>query len=77
MTAGGAQFSRNRVLVRELDFRYFIRPSLYMLLAWRWYDASNVPTTTQDDLGCSKNNNLAVGKSCDWHDVALRFAWEF
>jgi len=77
VTAGGAQFSRNRVLVRELDFRYFFRPSLSMLLAWRWYDASNVPTTTQPVIGCSKNNNTQVGKDCDWHDVALRFAWEW
>jgi len=77
VTAGGAQFSRNRVLVRELDFRYFFRPGLSLLLAWRWYDASNVPTTAQDDLGCSKNNNLAAGKSCDWHDVALRLSYYF
>src|SRR3990172_4145670 len=70
-------FSRNRVLVRELDFRYFIRPALSLLLATRWYDASNVPTTTQDDIGCSRNNNLVAGKGCDWTDVALRLAWEF
>ena len=77
VTAGGAQFSRNRILVRELDFRYFFRPALSLNLATRWYDASNVPTTTQDDIGCSKNNNLVAGKGCDWTDVALRLAWEF
>ena len=76
--SGGAQYSRNRVLVRELDFRYFFRPSLSLLLAWRWYDASNVSTTREQvDLGCSKNNNTEAGKGCDWHDVALRLAWEF
>jgi hypothetical protein len=76
-TAGGSQFERNRVLVRELDFSYFFRPSLNLLLAWRWYDASNVPTTSQPALGCKRNNATLAGKDCDWNDVVLRLRWAF
>jgi hypothetical protein len=75
VTAGGAQFSRNRIITNELGFAYFIRPSLSMVLGFQWYDASNVPTTSQDDIGCSKNNALVAGKGCDWVDAALRFRW--
>ena len=77
VTAGGAQFRRNRILVRELDFSYFFRPALSLLLAWRWYDASNVPTTSQPALGCRRNNATAAGKDCDWSDVVLRLRWAF
>lgn len=77
VTAGGAQFRRNRVLVRELDFVYHFRPALNLLLGWRWYDASNVPTTAQPTLGCSNNLLTRAGKGCDWHDVALRFRFFF
>jgi len=76
-TAGGAEFRRNRVLVRELDFSYFFRPSLNLLLGWRWYDASNVPTTSQVALGCKRNSATTPGKDCDWNDVVLRLRWAF
>ena len=77
VTATGAQFARNRVLLRELDFRYFFQSNVSLLLGWQWYDASNVPTSQQVAIGCSKNNALRAGKSCDWSDVTLRLAYYF
>lgn len=75
--AVGGQFRRNRILVREAGIVYYFRPGINILLGTRWYDASNVPTNAQVALGCSRNNALSPGKSCDWVDTALRFRFYF
>lgn len=74
-SGSASQFARNRVLVRELDFRYFFQSNVSVLLGWQWYDASNLGTQQQVETGCSKNNNTRVGKGCDWSDVTMRIAY--
>ena len=77
-TSGAAgQFRRNRVLVREADVVYFFAPNISLLLSTLWYDAANVPTSHQVAIGCSRNNALSRGKSCDWVDTVLRFRFYF
>ena len=77
VTAGGAQFGRNRVLVRQADLVYYIAPNISVLLAVLWNDAANVPTNQQVAIGCSKNADTRAGKGCDWVDSVLRFRWYF
>jgi len=77
-TNGAPQhFGRNSVLVREFDLVYYLRPGINMALAFRWYDAANMPTSQQVAVGCSRNNALRAGKSCDWVDSVLRFRYYF
>ena len=69
---------RNVVLVRELDVRYWIRPSLSLWGTWKWYDSANTPSAGQIATGCSKNTGAGnVGKDCNWHDLVLRLYWLF
>ncbi len=77
VTAGGAQFGRNTVLVREWDLVYYFTPGINVVFATRWYDAANVPTTQQVAIGCSKNDARVAGKGCDWVDMVARFRWYF
>jgi len=76
-SGSSGQFSSNRVLLRELDLRYFVQSNVSVLLGWQWYDAANLGTQQQVEVGCSKNNNTRAGRSCDWHDVTLRVAYYF
>jgi hypothetical protein len=76
--ANAGTVSRTVVLVRELDFRYWIRPALSLWATWKWYDSSNTPAATQTAVGCSSNTNVGnSGKSCNWHDLVLRLYWLF
>jgi len=77
VTAGGAEFSRTRILVNELTFRYFFQPNMSVKVGWEWYDVSNMPTNVQAATGCSRNNATRAGKSCDWVDGLVRVAYYF
>ena len=77
VTAGGAQFRRNRILRNELDFRYFFQSNMTVAVGWQWYDVSNMPTSIQPSVGCSRNNATREGKGCSWVDTAVRVAYYF
>jgi len=77
VTAGGAQFSRTRILFNELAFRYFFQSNMSVILGWQWYDTSNMPTNVQPSVGCSRNNATREGKGCSWVDTAVRVAYYF
>jgi len=77
VTAGGAQFRRNRILRNELDFRYFFQSNMTVAVGWQWYDVSNMPTSEQVSVGCSRNTNTVAGKSCNWVDGLVRVAYYF
>lgn len=79
-TANVGQVSRNKIIVNELDFRYWIRPSLSLWLAVKFHDVANTPAAAQTALRCSGNQAAAVanpGKSCDFVDTVLRLYWIF
>jgi hypothetical protein len=52
------QYHRNRVLLREWDLWYFIAPRMSIGASWLWYDAKNLTTTVQENLGI-RNNGVA------------------
>src|SRR5215831_7104821 len=51
----GGQFHRDRILLREWDLWYFIAPRMSIGGSLLWYDASNLTTTVQRNLGISHN----------------------
>jgi hypothetical protein len=71
------EFSRNHVIQRELDLWYFIRPGLSVGTWWNWWSSANVPTDSQEGIGCKKGGSEVEGKSCDWHtvNIGLRLDW--
>ena len=65
----GAAFHRNHLIQRELNLWYYFNAYTRLGLAWNWWDAANVGTTTQVQIGCRNNNATVGGKDCDWHSV--------
>lgn len=74
---GTGSFSRNRLLQREVDFWYYIRPQLSIGVWWNWWDSANTPLSAQTTIGCSRNTSTDVGKSCDWHTANLGLRMDF
>ena len=71
----GGQFHRGTYLVREWDLWYFLAPRMSIGGALLWYDASNLTTTVQKNLGINKNGSPGAGG--DWLDGMLMFRYSF
>jgi hypothetical protein len=74
------QFHRARVILREWDIWYFIRPRMSMGLNFLWYDAANLVQGRNEaahNLGVCKNANCRPGSGGDWLDVFLNWRYEW
>ena len=71
----GGQFHRNTIILREWDLWYFIAPRMSIGGGVWWYDASNLTTTVQKNLGVNKNGRSGGGGS--WTDGNLNFRYQF
>jgi hypothetical protein len=75
--AGGTlgQFHRGTYIIREWDLWYFIAPRMSIGGSVLWYDASNLTTTVQKNLGTNKNGRVGGGGS--WFDGNLNWRYQF
>jgi hypothetical protein len=69
------QFHRGTYLVREWDLWYFLAPRMSIGGGVWWYDASNLTTTVQKNLGVNKHGRPGGGG--DWLDGTLTFRYQF
>jgi hypothetical protein len=69
------EFHRTRILLREADIWYFIAPRMSVGASFLWYDASNLTSTVQENLGI--RNNGSPGRGGDWVDVHLNWRYTF
>jgi hypothetical protein len=74
-TINGGQFHRNTIILREWDLWYFIAPRMSIGGGVWWYNASNLTTTVQKNLGVNKNGRSGGGGS--WTDGNLNFRYQF
>ena len=74
-TINAGQFHRGTYLVREWDIFYFLAPRMSIGAHFLWYDASNLTTPVQRNLGVSKNGRPGGGG--DWVDWNLNFRYQF
>src|SRR5262245_44659063 len=74
-TINGGQFHRNRIILREWDLWYFIAPRMSIGGSLLWYDASNLTTTVQRNLGVRHNGSPGQGGS--WLDGNLNWRYQF
>jgi hypothetical protein len=76
-TAGinGGQFHRGTYIIREWDLWYFIAPRMSIGGSLLWYDASNLTTTVQRNLGVRHNGRSGGGGS--WTDGNLNWRYQF
>ncbi len=70
----GGQFHRGTYLVREWDLWYFLAPRMSIGGGLWWYNASNLTTTVQRNLGVS---NGKVGAGGSWLDGVMAFRYQF
>jgi hypothetical protein len=81
--AAGGQFSRNRIILREWDLWYFLRPRMSIGGSVLWYDASNLRqgrTQAGENLGVHPVGcSLAEcrGRGGDWLAGNLNFRYQF
>jgi len=74
----GGQFHRGFYVVREWDLWYFIAPRMNIGGSLLWYNASNLTTTVQQNLGCSPRGSPGrVGAGCQWIDGNLNWRYQF
>jgi hypothetical protein len=71
----GGQFHRGTYLVREWDLWYFIAPRMSIGGGIQWYDASNLTTTVQKNLGINKNGS--PGDGGDWLGGSINYRYQF
>src|SRR5262247_3651311 len=71
----GGQFHRGTYLVREWDLWYFIAPRMSIGGGLMWYNASNLTTTVQRNLGVDKHGRPGGGGS--WTDGSLNYRYQF
>jgi hypothetical protein len=69
------EFHRNRVLLREWDLWYFIAPRMSIGASFLWYDAKNLTTSVQENLGVRSNG--VAGRGGEWWDMFLNFRYTF
>jgi hypothetical protein len=74
-TINGGQFHRGTYLLREWDIFYFLAPRMSVGANFLWYDASNLTTQVQRNLGISKNGRRGGGG--EWIDWTLNFRYTF
>jgi hypothetical protein len=71
----GGQFHRGTYILREWDLWYFIAPRMSIGGSILWYDASNLTTTVQRNLGIRHNGSPGQGGS--WLDGNLNWRYQF
>jgi len=71
----GGQFHRGTYVIREWDLWYFIAPRMSIGGSLLWYDASNLTTTVQRNLGVRHNGRSGGGGS--WTDGNLNWRYQF
>jgi hypothetical protein len=69
------QFHRGVYVVREWDLWYFIAPRMSIGGSLLWYDASNLTTAVQKNLGVNKNGRPGGGGN--WLDGNLNWRYQF
>jgi hypothetical protein len=74
----GGQFHRGFYVVREWDLYYFLAPRMSIGGSLLWYNASNLTTTVQQNLGCSpRGSSGRIGAGCQWTDGNLNWRYQF
>ena len=74
----GGQFHRGFYVIREWDLWYFVAPRMSIGGSLLWYNASNLTTTVQQNLGCSPRGSAGVrGAGCQWLDGNLNWRYQF
>ncbi len=77
-TVNGGQFHRGVYVIREWDLWYFVAPRMSIGGHLLWYNASNLTTTVQQNLGCtSRGSTGRVGGGCQWIDGNLNWRYQF
>jgi hypothetical protein len=71
----GGQFHRGTYIVREWDLWYFIAPRMSIGGGVFWYNASNLTTTVQRNLGVKHNGRVGGGGS--WTDGNINYRYQF
>jgi hypothetical protein len=71
----GGQFHRGTYIVREWDLWYFLAPRMSIGGGVTWYDASNLTTTVQKNLGVNKNGRPGGGG--DWLGGNINYRYQF
>src|SRR4029453_83191 len=71
----GGQFHRGTYIIREWDLWYFIAPRMSIGGSVLWYDASNLTTTVQKNLGVRNPGRAGAGGS--WFDGNLNWRYQF
>ena len=71
----GGQFHRGTYVIREWDLWYFLAPRMSIGGGIYWYDASNLTTTVQRNLGIRHNGSQGQGGS--WTDGNINFRYQF
>jgi hypothetical protein len=71
----GGQFHRGTYIIREWDLWYFLAPRMSIGGGVMWYDASNLTTTVQRNLGVRHNGSQGQGGS--WTDGNINFRYQF
>ena len=74
-SVNSGQFHRGAYILREWDLWYFLAPRMSIGGSLLWYDASNLTTTVQKNLGTNKNGRVGGGGS--WLDGNLNFRYQF
>jgi hypothetical protein len=69
------EFHRGTYIIREWDLWYFIAPRMSIGGGVMWYDASNLTTTVQRNLGVKHNGRRGGGGS--WTDGSLNYRYQF
>jgi hypothetical protein len=77
-TVNGGQFHRGHYDIREWDLWYFIAPRMSIGGHLLWYNASNLTTTVQNNLGCNPRGSPGrIGGGCQWIDGNLNWRYQF
>jgi hypothetical protein len=70
-----AQFHRGTYIIREWDLWYFLAPRMSIGGGVMWYNASNLTTTVQRNLGIRHNGR--VGGGGEWTDANINYRYQF
>jgi hypothetical protein len=74
-TINAGQFHRGTYIIREWDLWYFIAPRMSIGGSVLWYNASNLTTQVQKNLGI--RNNPRRGAGGEWFDGNLNWRYQF
>ncbi len=74
-TVTDGTFARNTILLREWDLWYFLAPRMSVGATVAWYNATNLPMVTQQNLGI--RNEGVAGKGGQWVDFSITYRYIF